>query len=62
MINTLCVNFRDPLRRRYVAARLGGKMIGITLVMAVIYALGWYLSTPAGATVADRSASRPATW
>ena len=34
MINTLCVNFRDPMRRRYVAARLGGKMIGITLVMA----------------------------
>jgi ammonium transporter, Amt family len=54
MINTLCVNFRDPLRRRYVAARLGGKMIGILLVMAVIYALGWYLSTPAGATVADQ--------
>ena len=54
MINTLCVNFRDPLRRRYVAARLGGKMIGVTLVLAVIYAAGYYLSTPAGAAVADQ--------
>ena len=44
MFNTLCVNFRDPLRRRYVAARLGGKMIGVTLVLAAIYALGYYLS------------------
>jgi Amt family ammonium transporter len=54
MINTLCVNFRDPLRRRYVAARLGGKMIGVTLVMAAIYAVGWYLSTPAGAAVGQQ--------
>jgi Amt family ammonium transporter len=54
MINTLCVNFRDPLRRRYVAAKLGGKMIGVTLVMAVIYLAGWYLSTPAGAVVGDQ--------
>jgi len=54
MFNTLCVNFRDPLRRRYVAARLGGKMIGVTLVLAVIYAAGYYLSTPAGAAVADQ--------
>jgi len=29
MITTLRLNFKDPLRRRYVAARLGGKMIGL---------------------------------
>jgi len=51
MFNTLCVNFRDPLRRRYVAARLGGKLIGVSLVLAVIAVFGWYLSTPAGAAV-----------
>jgi Amt family ammonium transporter len=29
-------------------------MIGVTLVLAVIYAAGYYLSTPAGAAVADQ--------
>jgi Amt family ammonium transporter len=55
MINTLRVNFRDPLRRRYVAARLGGKMIGLALVVAAIYGVGWYFNTHAGAAVAAQT-------
>jgi hypothetical protein len=47
MLTTLRVNFRDPLRRRYVAAKLGGKMIGVGLVVGAIYAFTWYFSTPA---------------
>ena len=56
MINTLRVNFRDPMRRRYVAARLGGKMIGVAIVMALIYGLSWYFSTHAGASVVGQAA------
>ena len=44
------------MRRRYVAARLGGKMIGITIVMALIYGLSWYFSTHAGASVVGQAA------
>ena len=56
MINTLRVNFRDPMRRRYVAARLGGKLIGVTIVMTLIYGLSWYFSTHAGASVVGQAA------
>jgi ammonium transporter, Amt family len=52
----LRVNFRDPLRRRYVAARLGGKLIGVAIVMALIYGLSWYFSTHAGASVVGQAA------
>ena len=51
MIQTLRLNFRDPDRRRYVGAKLGGKMIGVALVMAVIYGFAWFFSTQAGAAV-----------
>ncbi len=60
MINTLRVNFRDPMRRRYVAARLGGKMIGVSIVMAAIYGLSWYFSTHAGASVVSQAAVKAA--
>ena len=56
MITTLRTNFRDPLRRRYVAARLGGKMIGVSLVLAAIYALGWFAASPAGALMPGQAA------
>jgi ammonium transporter, Amt family len=51
MLTTLRQNLRDPLRRRHVAARLGGKMIGLGFVIAAIYAFAWFFSTPAGALV-----------
>jgi Amt family ammonium transporter len=60
MINTLRVNFRDPLRRRYVAARMGGKMIGVSLVITLIYALAWFASTPAGASVVGQAGVKAA--
>ena len=56
MITTLCTNFRDPYRRRAVAARMGGKMIGLGLVVAAIYAFTWYFSTHAGASVVSQAA------
>ena len=39
MLTTLRVNFKDPVRRRVVGNRLAGKMIGVAIVMAGIYAL-----------------------
>src|SRR5262245_43781181 len=51
MITTLRCNFRDPYRRRVVAARMGGKMIGLGAVVALIYGFAWFVSTPAGAAV-----------
>ena len=51
MIQTLCLNFKDPYRRKAVAARLTGKMIGVALVMALIYGFTWFFSTQAGAAV-----------
>jgi len=60
MITTLRLNFKDPLRRRYVAARLGGKMIGLALVMAFVYGFTWYFSTHAGASVAGQAAVKAA--
>ena len=60
MITTLRVNFKDPMRRRYVAARLGGKMIGVTGVLALIYASGWYFSTHAGASVLGQASVKAA--
>ena len=44
------------MRRRYVAARLGGKMIGVAIVMALIYGSSWYFSTHAGAAVLGQAA------
>jgi Amt family ammonium transporter len=51
MIQTLRLNFKDPYRRKAAAARLGGKMIGVSLVMAFIYGFTWFFSTQAGAAV-----------
>jgi ammonium transporter, Amt family len=56
MINTLRVNFKDPYRRKAVAARLSGKLIGVTLVMAFIYGFTWFFSTQAGAAVPGQAA------
>ena len=37
MITTLRTNFKDPERRKHVAARMGGKMIGLAAVVGMIY-------------------------
>jgi Amt family ammonium transporter len=49
MLTTLKLNMKDPDRRRIFGARLGGKMIGVAVVMAAIYGLTWYFGTQAGA-------------
>jgi hypothetical protein len=36
MITTLRTNFRDPVRRKMFGARLGGKFIGVAIVVALI--------------------------
>jgi ammonium transporter, Amt family len=56
MITTLRANFRDPYRRRAAAAHLGGKMIGLGIVVAAIYGFTWYFSTHAGASVVSQAA------
>src|SRR5262249_4837590 len=58
MITTLRANFNDPLRRRYVAARLGGKMIGGTGVMAGGYGFVWYFGSRADASLLHPAAAR----
>jgi Amt family ammonium transporter len=53
----LRLNFRDPDRRRYVGAKMGGKLIGVALVMGVIYGLAWFFSNEAGAAVPGQAAA-----
>jgi ammonium transporter, Amt family len=57
MIQTLRLNFRDPDRRRYVGAKMGGKLIGVALVMGLIYGLAWFFSSEAGAAVPGQAAA-----
>jgi len=57
MIQTLRLNFRDPDRRRYVGAKMGGKLIGVALVMGLIYGLAWFFSNEAGAAVPGQAAA-----
>src|SRR3954453_4084133 len=47
MITTLRTNFRDPVRRKMFGARLGGKFIGVAIVVALIYAFAYLLSSEA---------------
>jgi Amt family ammonium transporter len=47
MITTLRTNFKDPVRRKLVGARMGGKMIGVALVVGLIYAFAYIFSTEA---------------
>ena len=56
MMHTLLLNCKDPDRRRYVGAKLGGKLIGVMLVMAAIYGFTWYFSTHAGASMPGQAA------
>jgi Amt family ammonium transporter len=51
MITTLRTNFRDPVRRKLFGARLGGKFIGVALVVGLIYAFAYLLSTEAASAM-----------
>jgi Amt family ammonium transporter len=51
MITTLRTNFRDPVRRKMFGARLGGKLIGVALVVGLIYAFAYLLSTNAASAM-----------
>jgi Amt family ammonium transporter len=51
MINTLRVRIKDRGVRRYFFAHLGAKMIGVGIILTGMWALAWYFSTKAGATM-----------
>jgi Amt family ammonium transporter len=51
MITTLKLRIRDRASRRYFGAYLGGKMIGLGVVVLGMWALAWYFSTKAGAAM-----------
>src|SRR6478736_4219780 len=51
MITTLRTNFRDPVRRKMFGARLGGKFIGVGIVVALIYAFAYLLSSEAASAM-----------
>ena len=51
MITTLRTNFRDPVRRKMFGARLGGKFIGLAVVVGLIYAFAYIFSTEAASAM-----------
>jgi len=51
MITTLRVNIRDRERQKAFGAYLGGKMLGLGLVVLAMWAITWYLDTKVGATM-----------
>src|SRR3954451_3617270 len=51
MITTLRTNFRDPVRRKMFGARLGGKFIGAGIVVALIYAFAYLMSSEAASAM-----------
>src|SRR3954451_16615813 len=51
MITTLRTNFRDPVRRKMFGARLGGKFIGVGIVVALIYAFAYLMSSEAASAM-----------
>ncbi len=57
MITTLRTNFKDPVRRKLVGARMGGKMIGVALVVGLIYAFAYIFSTEAAHALPVHSAA-----
>jgi len=58
MITTLRTNFKNPVRRKMMYARMGGKMIGVAAVIGMIYAFAYLFSTKlASATPVHSAAS-----
>ena len=60
MNSTLLLRLKEPERRRFFAAHLAAKMIGVTLVMAFVYGFTWYFSTHASAMVPHQAALKVA--
>ncbi len=59
MITTLRVRLKDRERQKAFWAYFGGKMIGLGIVVLALWAVTWYFSTKAGATMLGQTA--PAT-
>src|SRR6476659_1898514 len=51
MITTLRTHFQDPVRRKIFGARLGGKFIGVAIVVGLIYAFAYLLSSEAASAM-----------
>ncbi len=49
MITTLRVRIKERERQKAFASYLGGKLIGVTLALVIVYALVWYMGSKAGA-------------
>jgi Amt family ammonium transporter len=60
MITTLKMRVRDPGSRRYFGAYLGGKMVGLAVVVFGMWALAWYFSTNAGAAMLGQTVATKA--
>src|SRR6202162_4431712 len=60
MITTLRLRLKDKDRQRFFAAYLGGKMIGITAVLAAIWGFMWLFSSSAGAIGLHEQATKAA--
>src|SRR4051794_7939716 len=56
MIHTLQMHIRNKDSRSFFRQYLGGKLIGLTAVIAVVYGLAWYFNTQAGASVPGAAA------
>jgi len=54
-LSNLRVNIKDSDRRKMFGARLGGKMIGVALLVGVIYGIAWYFGSSAFAAVPGAS-------
>src|SRR6266550_1655633 len=51
MMTTLRMRVRDRESRRFFGAYLGGKMVGLGVMMLGLWAITWYFSTKAGAAM-----------
>src|SRR3954452_5157958 len=56
MITTLRMRVRERESRRFFGAYLGGKMLGLGVVMLGMWAITWYFSTKAGAAMLGQTA------
>ncbi|MCU1464757.1 MAG: ammonium transporter [Actinomycetia bacterium] len=56
MITTLRVRIKDRERQKAFGAYLGGKMIGLGIVVLGLWAVTWYFSTKAGAAMLGQTA------
>ena len=57
MINTLRTNIKNPVRRKMMYARMGGKMIGLAAVIGMIYAFAYLFSTQVASATPVHSAA-----